>query len=89
MPKILAADLEIEYPPPDNIRGEHMRHSCDVTHLPSGIRVRGRGNTPEVAKIAAIARLKVEFGYNIHVPTEQRHVFIPAKNINPEPDGVE
>lgn len=58
-------DIQIEYPPPDNTQGEHMRMLCDVTHVPSGIRARGRGRTSEMAKIAAVAKLKVVFGYTL------------------------
>lgn len=59
--RLAAKDLQIEYPSPDNTQGEHMRCLCDVTHLPSGIRARGRGRgrTSELAKIAAMAQLKL------------------------------
>lgn len=54
-------DLEYEYPQKDNTKGE-LRYICDVTHVPSGKRARGRGLNQEMAKIAAVARLRLELG---------------------------
>jgi len=90
MTKIESKDLQIEYPPPDNTKGEHMRATCDVTHVPTGMRARGRGPTPEVAKFAAMARLQLDLGYDIRVPAEQKSFVVPSKSGDANsPDGVE
>lgn len=56
--KINPNDLQYEYPKPDNTEGEFMRRICDITHVPTGIRVRGRGNTSEEAKLDAMLKLR-------------------------------
>lgn len=54
---ISTKNIKYEFPEPDNTEGEMHRYICDATHMPSGMRARGRGGTAHVAKINATENL--------------------------------